>query len=58
MKGVKFLVRKFEECAEKEWRAVFGVEGGGVGWDGEGGVGGGAKVGDSINVFDEPISVL
>ena len=44
MKGVKFFVRKFEECAEKEWRAVFGVErGGGVGWDGEGGVGGGRK---------------
>ena len=33
-------MRKFEECAEKEWRAVFGVEGGEVGWEGEGGVGG------------------
>ena len=50
-------MHQFEECAEKERGADFGVEVGGMGWDGEGGLGG-TKVGDSINIFDEPVSVL
>ena len=37
-------MHQFEECAEKERGADFGVEVGGMGWDGEGGLGGGESV--------------
>ena len=40
MKGVEFLMHQFEEGAYEEWGAVFGIEVGGMGWDGEGGLGG------------------
>ena len=36
-------MHQFEECAEKERGADFGVEVGGMGWDGKGGLGGGRK---------------